>query len=96
VELVSAVTPEDPEGTPLEVVRQELLADGSFLLEFTTLSNRTYYVQYRSDQGGSWKTSQPAITGNGTRFQWIDSGPPKTESPPASVTLRIYQVILVP
>jgi len=37
--------------------------------------------------------AQPAIVAPADRVQWIDDGPPKTVSPPASVSSRFYRVI---
>jgi hypothetical protein len=67
------------------------------VVEFSTLAGQTYYVQYAGDLGGSdgWKTALPAIMGTGGVVQWIDNGPPKTESPPSEVASRFYRVLLV-
>lgn len=71
------------------------LPDKTFLIEFATIANRVYYVQYSSDLK-IWKTAQPGITGNGTWIQWIDNGQPKTESAPATTNMRFYRVIVLP
>jgi hypothetical protein len=71
------------------------LADGSFLVEFLTVSNRLYYIQYSSDLT-TWKTAQPAVVGNGTRIQWLDNGEPKTDSAPSTQAARFYRVVLLP
>ena len=57
------------------------LPDKTFLVEFASITNRVYYLQYSSDLR-TWKTAQPGITGDGTWIQWIDNGQPKTESAP--------------
>ncbi len=93
VESVEQDTGEPPVGTQLEILRQKSLGNGSFLVEFNTLSNRTYFVQYQDNLDGDWKTAQPAIIGNGSRIQWIDSGPPKTDS---RSEMRIYRIVLMP
>jgi hypothetical protein len=95
---VEVVTPETitPEGAPLEITARGFLSDNSFMVEFNTLSNRVYYVQYRANLDSAWKTALPAITGNGRVLQWIDYGPPKTESPPDQTTPRYYRALLLP
>ncbi len=85
-------------GIGQHIDRGVVLPDKTFLIEFTSVSNRVYYVQYRNsltDPAG-WKTAQPAITGNGSKVQWIDNGEPKTESSPATTSMRLYQLIALP
>jgi hypothetical protein len=95
---VPTAPPVDVSGTVLALDRPaRLLANGHFLVEFSSLSNRFYYVQYTSDLTNRvWQTAMPAIPGNGSRVQWIDAGPPKTQSPPSAVPRRFYRLILVP
>ena len=78
-------------GTQQHINQAVTLPDKTFLLEFASTSNRVYYVQYSSDLK-TWKTAQSEITGNGTWIQWIDNGQPKTESAPATTTMRFYRV----
>jgi hypothetical protein len=85
-----------PAGTPLAITKSIILTDGSFMVEFKTTLNRVYYVQYRPDMGAPWKTATPAIIGNGTSVQWIDSGPSKTDSSPNTVPQRFYRIIYLP
>jgi alpha-tubulin suppressor-like RCC1 family protein len=68
------------------------------LVQFDTLAGHTYYVQYAADAtgAGGWKTAQPPIIGTGATVQWIDNGPPKTESAPNAVPSRFYRVLLTP
>jgi hypothetical protein len=40
-----------------------------------------------------WKTVYPGIVAHVNRIQWIDSGPPATESAPGDVPLRFYRVV---
>jgi len=87
--------PPNPEGEPIRIHRQLMLADGSFMIEFNTTLGGTYYVQYSSDLR-SWKTAFPSVTGTGYNLQWIDNGPPKTESFPSREKNRYYRVLLVP
>jgi len=94
-EVVVADPPFEPTGTVLGFVRQVPLTGGLFLVEFSTTAGRRYYLQYSSDMT-DWKTAPPAVMGTGSRVQWIDTGPPKTESLPSSGTNRFYRVLLVP
>ncbi|MEI6647525.1 MAG: hypothetical protein WCP12_15920, partial [bacterium] len=65
----------------------------AFLIEFTAVPGRTYYIQYKALVTDPWKTVQPPIVAPVNRIQWIDSGPPGTESAPGSAPSRFYQVI---
>jgi alpha-tubulin suppressor-like RCC1 family protein len=71
------------------------LSDGTFLIQFNTDLNRTYYVEYSSD-AQVWKVAFPPVLGTGGPVQWIDDGPPKTDSSPADQTLRFYRVLVSP
>jgi hypothetical protein len=82
-------------GTGIHINREFMRSDKTFMLEFMTETNRLYYVQYTADLQ-TWKTAQPAVAGNGTWIQWIDSGQPKTESAPAVTPVRFYRVIVLP
>ena len=82
-------------GAGVPINRGFMRPDGTFLVEFATETNRTYYIQYTSDLL-NWKTVQPAIQGNGTWIQWIDNGQPKTESLPFEADRRFYRVIVLP
>jgi hypothetical protein len=84
----------DPGGTPQSVSRFEL-RDGTFLIEFPTLTNNIYFVQYSSNMV-DWLTAVPALNGNGTFIQWLDLGPPKTISPPPTNGSRFYRVTFLP
>src|SRR5258708_14634555 len=102
LKLVASLVPPSSQasaiGTGRHIDRGVMLPDKTFLIEFTSVSNRIYYIQYRAsltDTNG-WKTAQPAITGNGSKVQWIDNGQPKTESPPASASMKLYQLIELP
>lgn len=70
-------------------------ANGTFLVEFPTQFGVTYYVQYAAtpnDLATNAQTVLPPITGTGAHAQWIDDGPPKTDSLPTNGS-RFYQVI---
>jgi len=95
-ELTGAALPRpDPTGTSMAITRQVRLNDGTFLIEWNSQLGRTYYVQYSADMT-TWKTAMPAITGTGTRQQWVDNGSPKTESLPSEAPNRFYRILLVP
>jgi len=82
----------------LPVDRNVLLQSGRFLIEFTATPGNRYVVQYNSNPGtNAWRTAGAPITAPANRVQWLDDGPPKTDSPPGSVSSRIYRVVeLVP
>lgn len=82
-------------GDPLSVTARGRLPDGTFLLEFTSIQGRTYMVQYSYDLL-SWVSVVPSVTGNGSRTQWIDGGPPKSDSAPDATRERYYRVFLLP
>jgi hypothetical protein len=82
-------------GTGVHINRGIMLPNWTYLIEFATIANRQYVVEYSSDLK-TWKqTQQPPITGNGSWVQWIDNGQPKTDSLPSSVNCRYYRVILL-
>ena len=85
-----------PPGNALAITRA-LFTNGVFLIEFNTRTNGRYYMQYAATPGdlmnsATVKTVFPSITGTGSRVQWIDNGPPKTDSPPADGS-RFYRVL---
>jgi len=83
------------EGNPVPVTRGLFLADGTFLLNFDTVAGATYYVLYSTDLV-NWKTSVQPVHGNGFSAQWLDYGPPATESLPRNQPKRFYRVLRVP
>lgn len=86
----------EPEGDPaagdpgLAIDRCEVLADG-LLIEFTTVPGRLYEIQY-SDNTRDWRVSPIRIRAAGNRTQWIDRGPPRTDSRPQDKASRFYRV----
>jgi hypothetical protein len=70
---------------------------GASLLEFRTVTDSTYYIQYSSNLT-NWTTIQPAIAGNSNWIQWLDNGPPKTKSLPMldASGQRYYRVLRFP
>jgi len=68
-------------------------SSSSFLIEFPATPGNTYYIQYTDDLSNPWKTVQPGIVAPVNRVQWIDSGPPGTESAPGNAGNRFYRII---
>ena len=76
------------------ITRTVLLPDGSLLIEFPSVPGASYSVLYSTNADFSNPLiAQPSITAPADRVQWIDDGPPKTVSPPASVSSRFYRVL---
>lgn len=94
-EVVLPAPPTNPPGALIHIDRCLLWTNRTFLVEFSTSTNRTYYVQYSIDMR-NWKTAIPGIAGTGRRIQWLDSGPPKTESPPGTQAIRYYRILQAP
>jgi hypothetical protein len=67
------------------------LPDGTKLIEFPAEIGKWYRVRY-SHNLVDWYDSPVPLQSGATRMQWIDSGPPFTESPPSSVPSRFYIV----
>jgi len=84
-----------PTGTPLDILRALVFQNQGYLVEFETELCKTYFIQYSPDLK-IWKTAWPSITGNCTKIQWIDTGPPKTESNPILGPRRFYRIISIP
>ena len=84
-----------PKGTTVQIVQRSILSvPDSFLVGFQTQLNATYDVLYSSDMV-NWTVVVPAVKGNGSEVQWLDLGPPLTQSPPSATTHRCYQIIKV-
>jgi hypothetical protein len=66
-----------------------------FVIEWTSLINRTYVVFY-SDDMTLWKAATPSVRAVSNRTQWYDDGPPKTDFKPPSKNSRLYRVVLMP
>lgn len=78
-------------GDGVAVDRCEMLPNGDVLVEFVAEIGGIYTVQY-SEDGESWLNVIPDVTSGGTKFQWVDNGPPKTASHPAGAKRRFYRV----
>lgn len=82
----------DPAGSAPTPDRMLTLPGGEFLIEFPSEVGRRYAIEYSSD-AQTWHRVPSTITAGGTRTQWIDYGPPKTSSHPASVPQRFYRFL---
>ena len=73
------------------------LTIGSMLIEWPSLTNRTYTVVYSDNV---WFTNammaMPRIVAPANQTQWIDYGPPATVSAPLNSSNRFYRVFLNP
>jgi hypothetical protein len=70
---------------------------GSMLIEFPSLTNRTYTVVYNDDLSSTnWLIAPPSIIAPANQTQWIDYGPPTTVSAPPNSSNRFYRVFLNP
>jgi hypothetical protein len=82
---------------PVPITASRFTTNGVFLVEFPTRQSHTYYVQYSDTVEGLAdsalvKTVLPAVGGTGSSVQWMDNGPPKTDSPPGAHS-RFYRVL---
>jgi hypothetical protein len=97
--VITSLSLEDPQtmisGTAFNLsgTPQTISGTQSFLIEFGATPGRTYYIQYTDALSNPWKTVQPPIVAPVNRIQWIDSGPPGTESAPGAVSNRFYRII---
>ena len=79
----------------MKIERSMWLADGTFMIEFSSVPGQVYYIEYCDDLR-NWKTVTPSGTSDANRIQWIDNGPPKTQSFPSNRSSRYYRVIALP
>jgi hypothetical protein len=99
--VLASMSLEDPaaaiHGTPLSISKAAVRVGlaNNFLIQFKSVPGRSYYIEYAPALDGPWKTVYPAIVAPANVVQWIDSGPPSTESAPSSVPSRYYHVIEV-
>jgi len=82
-------------GLPQHIHRGLMRSDGGFMLEFETLADRLYVIEYSADLT-EWISAQPPVVGDGALYQWIDHGQPKTLRPPGEDPARFYRLILLP
>jgi hypothetical protein len=76
---------------PFAVERCEVQADRSVAIEFPAEAGRNYRVQYSSD-AIHWNECPGVLSTAGNRIQWVDRGPPQTDSVPAANPSRFYRV----
>ena len=97
VEIVTGGYPVTPAGLVLSADRSQFnTATGRFVVDFSSIAGKTYYIQYSSSPAGPYDTSFPGVAGTGGRLQWVDTGPPRTTSLPASAGSRFYRILQVP
>ncbi|MEO5714168.1 MAG: hypothetical protein ABIT37_11830 [Luteolibacter sp.] len=71
--------------------RLVMLANKNVMLEFPSKVGRWYRMRFSSDMI-HWQDSPVPLQAGSTRMQWIDSGPPFTDVPPAQAPSRFYRV----
>ena len=72
-------------------------ASGEVTIEFYAAPDARYTVEYSTNINGPYLTTLPAVTGTGSRVQWVDNGPPRTASKPImEATSRFYRVVQTP
>jgi uncharacterized repeat protein (TIGR01451 family) len=94
----------DLQPPPATVVSPDLIitrlvrrANGSVLLEWPSVTNRTYTVVYSDEVTfANAMIAPPSIVAPADRTQWIDYGPPTTTSHPTNAPARFYRVFLNP
>ncbi len=86
-----------PNGPGVQVDRIVVLNPGpnqTMLLEFPSVAGHWYRISYSTNDMSHWYDSAIPVQAGGSRMQWIDTGAPLTDSPPAppNVTSRFYKV----
>ena len=83
--------------TNLIISRILHLPNGTILLEWPAITNKTYTVVYCDNVlFSNAMIAPPSITAFGTRLQWVDYGPPTTRSAPTHSPVRFYRVFQNP
>ena len=93
---VPDINPAAPGGTngAFSVSRTIMLSSGSVLIEFPSVPGASYTILYSTNADfANTLVAQPSIIAPADRVQWIDDGPPKTISPPASAASRFYRIL---
>jgi len=81
----------------LELTGGSPLIVGSMLIEWPSITNRTYTVVYSDNVlFSNAMMAMPSIVAPANRTQWIDYGPPTTVSAPLNSSNRFYRVFLNP
>jgi alpha-tubulin suppressor-like RCC1 family protein len=92
VQFVFSEPPPAPVGELISIAAWQRAANSSFLLQFDTVQDRNYWVQF-SDDLLNWKTSPQPVAGNGGPARWLDNGPPRTDRWPRNQPQRFYRVV---
>ncbi len=83
--------------TSLNITHLVGMPNGDMILEFPSTLGRSYTIVYSDNVSFSnAMIAPPSIVAPANQTQWIDYGPPTTESAPASATARFYRVIQNP
>ena len=83
--------------TNLNLTRILRLSNGNMLIEFSSITNRTYTVVYSDNfLFSNAMIAPPSILASANRKQWVDYGPPATVSVPTNSGARFYRVFLNP
>lgn len=90
VEILKSSQVPDTNGSGVQP-RLVRLPDTTVLLEFPSVIGRWYRVRFSPDMV-HWQDCPVPIQASTTRMQWIDSGPPFTDVPPAEAKSRFYLV----
>jgi len=73
------------------------LANGNLLLEFPSVTGRTYTVVYSDNMlFSNAAIAPPSVVAPANRVQWIDYGPPTTTSSVTNTAARFYRVFQNP
>ncbi len=86
--------------TPLNITTNRFV-NGTYIIQWPSRTKYNYYIQYAPTLNDLVNSStnarivDPPVPGTGYAVQWIDNGPPKTESPPTSGS-RFYRVLEFP
>jgi len=80
---------------PTNILVMVRLPSGGVALEFPSLTNRTFVVEYSSNLV-SWMAAQPISVTPANETLWIDYGPPATLSHPTNTPTRFYRAFLGP
>lgn len=95
IEMVTEGLPTRPAGTEL-AIDQTNFYQGRVILDFQSRAGKTYYILYSASPTGPFDISFPGVTGTGGPLQWVDTGPPRTPSLPATAGTRYYRLLQVP
>ena len=83
--------------TNLNINRFVRLSNGTMLVEWFAIPNRSYTVVYSDNFSFSnAMMAPPSIVAPANEVQWIDYGPPTTVSAPTNASARFYRVFQNP